>query len=178
MLNCGKLLSKVMASVTHYISTSNEWLGKVVCWLALLLVLEVSYSVVSRYAFDAPVIWHYDVTYMLYGSIWVFGCAYATLVKRHIRIDIFYVRLSARRQAILDIIGYVVFFFPVGVVVFYTGLQRALLALSRGEFFQYSVWMPIAFPFRMVLPVAMFFMLLQGVVELVSRVHCLREGKN
>lgn len=163
-------------SFGHYVGTLNEWVGKIFAWLIVILVLEIVYAVVARYVFNAPVVWHFDLTYMLYGGIWMLGCPYAVLHKRQVRIDILFERLTARKQSIVEIVGYVVLFFPLTIMLFYTGLNRALYALSVGEVFKYTAWVPIAFPFRMVLPVAMFLLLLQGIAEFISTVHSLKKS--
>ena len=67
-------------------------------WLNVPLVLAVAYEVIARYAFNAPTIWSFDVTYMLYGTIFMLGAAYALHKGAHIRTDFFFERWSVRTK--------------------------------------------------------------------------------
>src|SRR5687767_12591606 len=85
--------------------------GTLVAWLNVPLVLAVSYEVIARYAFNAPTMWSFDVTYMLYGTIFMLGAAYALHKGAHIRTDFFFEKWSTRTKGIIDATAYIVFFF-------------------------------------------------------------------
>ena len=72
----------------------------------------VAYEVVARYLFNAPTIWSFDLTYMLYGALFMLGAAYALHKGAHIRTDFFWDNFSPRTKGLIDSISYVVFFFP------------------------------------------------------------------
>lgn len=55
------------------IDTLNKYIGKAAAWLVPLLILELVYDTIARYVFNAPTEWSYDVTYMLYGAIFMLG---------------------------------------------------------------------------------------------------------
>ena len=76
------------------------------------MVLSLVYEVVARYFFNAPTIWAYDMTFMLYGSFFMLGAAYTLQRSGHIRTDVFYARWSPRTQARVDLACYLVLFFP------------------------------------------------------------------
>ena len=99
------------------------WSGKAVAWLMLPLVFELVYDSIARYAFNAPTIWSYDISYMLYGILFMIGGAYALLEESHIRIEVFYTSFSKRGKAITDAIGYLLFFFPSIGILFYYGIR-------------------------------------------------------
>src|SRR5437016_12993599 len=101
-------LIKTVRRIDKFTDTTGVW----VAWLNIPLVLAVSYEVIARYAFNAPTIWSFDVTYMLYGTIFMLGCAYAWHQGAHIRTDFYYENWSARTRAMVDSIAYIVFFFP------------------------------------------------------------------
>src|SRR5262245_40505338 len=61
--------------------------GTVISWLSVPLVAAVAYEVVARYAFNAPTIWVFDTTYMLYGTLFMLGASYALHKGAHIRTD-------------------------------------------------------------------------------------------
>src|SRR5574338_263607 len=80
--------------------------GTWIAWLNLPLVLVVSYEVIMRYVFNAPTIWVFDTAYMLYGTIFMLGAAYALHKGAHIRTDFFYERWSVRTKGMVDSISY------------------------------------------------------------------------
>src|SRR3954462_6481396 len=94
--------------IDRFTATTGMWLA----WLNLPPVAAVAYEVIARYAFNAPTIWSFDVTYMLYGTIFMLGAAYALHKGAHIRTDFFYEKWSDRTRGVVDSISYLVFFFP------------------------------------------------------------------
>jgi len=63
------------------------WVGKLVGWMLIPMILSLAYEVVARYAFGKPTIWAYDMTFMLYGSFFMLGASYTLRKKGHIRTD-------------------------------------------------------------------------------------------
>jgi TRAP-type mannitol/chloroaromatic compound transport system permease small subunit len=152
-----------------------ERLSIVAGWAAGLLIipmtLAVAYEVTARYAFNAPTAWAYDTTYMLFGAQFMLAASYTLLKGGHIRTDVFYERWSPRRRATVDLVAYVLFFFPGMLFVMYAGGAEAWHAWQIGERSDWSAWRPIIWPLKMVIPVSAALLLLQGFAEVVK---CLR----
>ena len=106
-----------MRTVVQVIDSISEWVGRVGCWLAVVLVLIVTYGVILRYVFSEPNIWPYEVAIMLGSSIFVLGLSYVHRYDKHVRVDIFYSHMSPRGKGIIDVVGSLVFFFPVMILV-------------------------------------------------------------
>ena len=81
---------RLVRMIDKFTDTTGTW----VAWLNVPLVLAVAYEVFSRYLFNAPTIWSFDVTYMLYGTIFMLGSAYALHKGAHIRTDFFFEKWS------------------------------------------------------------------------------------
>ena len=107
-----RAFSPGLLTVTAAIDRFTDAIGLVVAWLNVPLVLAVSYEVISRYVFNAPTIWVFDVTYMLYAAIFMLGAAYALHKGAHIRTDFFFENWSTRTKGVIDSIAYLVLFFP------------------------------------------------------------------
>jgi TRAP-type mannitol/chloroaromatic compound transport system permease small subunit len=150
--------------------------GAWVAWLNVPLVLAVAYEVVARYAFNAPTSWSYDVTYMLYGTIFMLGAAYALHKGAHIRTDFFYGNWSDRTRGIVDSVSYVVFFFPSIVMLLGASWSEAWYAYTISETSEQSIWRPLLWPFKAVVPLTCVLLLLQGVSELVKSFYAARTG--
>jgi TRAP-type mannitol/chloroaromatic compound transport system permease small subunit len=148
-------------------------------WIALLTVpmmLAVVYEVVMRYVFDAPSVWVFDFTYMMYASIFMLGSAYALHKGAHVRTDFFFENWSIRTKGIIDSIAYIVFFFPSLIVFMLVGAGEAWYAYTINELSEQTPWRPILWPFKSVVPLAALLLLIQGVSETIKSVYAARLG--
>lgn len=159
------------------IDTISEWSGKVFAWLIIPLMFALCYEVIARYVFNAPTVWAYDMSYMLYGGHFMLGAGYALVNKAHIRTDFFYAKWPVRRQGLIDAVLYLFFFFP-GIFFFLlAGFDAAQHSWSIQEKSDASAWRPIIYPFKTVMPVTAALLMLQGVSEFVKSVYAAKTGR-
>jgi TRAP-type mannitol/chloroaromatic compound transport system permease small subunit len=163
---------RIVRAIDRFTDTTGTW----VAWLNVPLVLAVSYEVVARYAFDAPTIWSFDVTYMLYGTIFMLGAAYALHKGAHIRTDFFFEKWSIRTRGVIDSIAYLLFFFPSLAVFLYVSAGEGWYAFSIGETSEQTPWRPILWPFKMVVPLTCLLLMIQGVSETIKSLYAARTG--
>ena len=162
---------KHMRRILKAIDFTSETMGSWARWLTLGLVLIGALDTFMRYALNSPTVWAYETSSMVGGSIYALGWAYAHLHKSHIRVDIFFSRLSERGQAIADSVLAVVFFFPLMSVLVYKASFWAIRAWVRGEVMMESYWYPPAGPFRTAIAVGIIMLLLQGLAKFIRDVH-------
>jgi TRAP-type mannitol/chloroaromatic compound transport system permease small subunit len=155
----------------------NAWVGKGVAWLVPVLILELVYDTAARYLFNAPTQWSYDISYMLYGTIFLAAAAYTLQKDKHVRIELFYDRFSPRGKALMDCLGYLVFFFPALLALIYYGTLFAWKSWVLLETGSESMWQPPIYPFKTVLPLASFLLLLQGLALFIRSVHTILQGE-
>jgi TRAP-type mannitol/chloroaromatic compound transport system permease small subunit len=155
----------------------SEWSGRLFAWMIIPLMLALSYEVFARYLFNAPTIWAYDTSYMVYGSHFMLGAAYTLLKGGHIRTDIFYQNWSPRTQGIVDATLYLLLFFPGMIFFFWMSGQEGLHSLSIGERSDASPWRPYIWPLKMSMPVAALLILVQGVSEFIKSGHLALRGR-
>jgi len=136
----------------------------------IILVFELVYDTIARYVFNAPTKWSFDVSYMLYSLLFMLGGAYTLLDKEHIRVDILYNNFSKRKKAIADIIGYILFFFPAIGGIFVYGIIFAHDSWSILEHCTKSYWSPPIYPFKSLISIGVFFLLLQGIAEFIRAI--------
>ena len=163
---------RLVRIIDKFTDTTGTW----VAWLNVPLVLAVSWEVISRYAFNAPTIWSFDVTYMLYGTIFMLGSAYALHKGAHIRTDFFFEKWSIRTQGMIDSIAYIVFFFPSIFVFLVVSGAEGWYAFDIGETSEQTPWRPILWPFKWVVPLTCLLLLIQGVSETIKCVYAARWG--
>ena len=158
--------------IDRFTDVTGTW----VAWLNLPLVVVVAWEVIARYAFNAPTIWSFDLTYMLYGTIFMLGAAYALHKGAHIRTDFFYEKWSDRTRGMVDSISYLVFFFPSIIMLLVVSGSEALYAYSINETSEQTPWRPILWPYKMVVPLACLLLLIQGISELIKSFYAARMG--
>jgi len=164
---------RLVRIIDKFTDTTGTW----VAWLNVPLVLAVAYEVFSRYLFNAPTIWSFDVTYMLYGTIFMLGSAYALHKGAHIRTDFFFEKWSIRTKGVIDSVAYLVFFFPSIFVFMLVSGGEGLYSYSIAEESEQTPWRPYIWPFKLMVPLACLLLLIQGVSETIKSVWAARTGE-
>lgn len=154
----------------------STFVGQAFSWCILLLTLVITYEVIARKFFAAPTNWGYDTQYMLYGLLFMFAGAYALSRNGHVRGDFLYRMLAPRRQAMLDLLLYILFFFPAIFAFMIAGFHFFELSWQQNERSMFSPSGPILWPFKGIIPIVGFLLLLQGLAEVVRCVRCIRSG--
>ena len=165
-------LVRAVRAIDKFTDTTGIW----VAWLNMPLVLVVGWEVVARYVFNAPTTWSFDLTYMLYGAIFMLGSAFALHKGAHIRTDFFYDKWSVKTKGIIDAVSYIVFFFPSILLFGWVGWTEGFYSFSISEVSEQTTWRPILWPFKMVVPLACLLLLIQGVSELIKSFYAARTG--
>ena len=169
-----KGLLKIILLIDTYV---GELSGKIFSWFIIPLLAGLTYEVIARYLFNAPTIWAYDVTYMLYGTHFMLGATYCLYKKGHIRTDLFYEKLSPRWQGWIDAVLYLFLFFPGMIFFFRAGWIEALHAWDILECSDVSHWRPPLYPFKTVIPIAAVLLMIQGVSEFLKSVYAALRGR-
>ena len=139
--------------------------GKVSAWLIPILIAELIYDTLARYLFNAPTAWSYDISYMLYGTAFMGSASYTLLYDEHVRIEVFYEKVSSRARALIDAICYILFFFPSMGALLYFGIDFTIKSWKLLETSGESMWSPPIYPFKTIIPIAALLLILQGIVQ-------------
>lgn len=173
----GEGLPPALMSTIRVLDRIAEWSGWLFCWLILPLVGSLTYEVVARYLFHAPTVWAYDMSYMLYGSLFMLGAGYALYRGGHIRTDMLYERWSPRTQGLIDAVCYLFLFFPAMIFLFWMGGTEAWHSFQIDERSDASPWRPVLYPLKAVIPTTALLLLLQGVSEFFKSLYAVRTGR-
>ena len=164
-----------MQSILWTVDRLSTFIGKVFAWCALLLTLLISWEVFSRYALNNPHAWVLDAQIMLYGTMFMTAGAYTLSKNGHVRGDVLYGFFQPRTQATVDLVLYIVFFLPGIIALTWAGWIYAGESLAIREQTFSADPLPL-YPFKYVIPLAGFTLLLQGLVEIVRCVQCIQTG--
>ena len=166
-----------MQKLLLFIDKLSTFVGHAFSWLIVALTLHVSWEVFSRYALDNPRAWAFDVMIMLYGTLFMMAGAYTLAKSGHVRGDVLYGFFRPRTQATIDVILYVVFFIPGVFALTYAGYFYAAESWAINEHSNITAEGPPVYPFKTVIPLAGAFLLVQGIVEIIRCVICLKQGE-
>ena len=160
----------------HGVESFNTLVGKAFAWLIVALMVLVCVEVFKRYILNMPTAWVFDVSNMMYGTLFMMSGAYALAHDGHVRGDFLYGSMPPRRQAALDLVLYFAFFLPGILALTYAGWVYAGDALKIRETTFNATPLPI-YPFKFIIPIAGATVLLQGLSEMLRCVVCLRRGE-
>jgi TRAP-type mannitol/chloroaromatic compound transport system permease small subunit len=155
----------------------SKSVGHAFAWCIVILTLGTSYEVFVRYVLNDPTSWAFDMSYILYGGLFLMSGAYALSRGAHVRGDVFYRLMPKRVQGSLELVLYVFFFYPGVIALMYSGWTYAMDSMRIGEV---SVNSPIGVPIwqlKMIIPAAGFLLALQGFAEMLRCIMCIQTGK-
>ena len=165
-----------MKTILRVIDRVSEWTGLAGRWVMLALLVIVTAEVTRRYLFNAPTIWAYQTSVILAGSLFILHWGYAEKHKAHVRIDLLYSRLSLRRKALVDVLGFVIFFLPLFVSLIRVSFSWMLWSWQTGEKMSTTIWYPPAAPFRAVAVIGLSLCFLQFLATFIRDLYTLTKG--
>lgn len=149
-------------TVATRIDALNEWIGKVVSWVVVLLVAVVFIDVVMRYAANTSFVFTQELEWHLFGFIFLMGAGYTLLYDQHVRVDVVYQRLSARGQAWINVLGCIFLLFPGALLIIYTSFGFAREAFTFMEGSPNPGGIPFRFIIKSCVPLGFLLLLFQG----------------
>ena len=155
----------------------STFVGQAFSWLIVSLTLMICWEVFSRYALDHPHAWAFDVMIQQYGTLFMMAGAYTLAKNGHVRGDVLYSFFEPRTQATIDLVLFILFFIPGVFALTYAGYFYAAESWSMLERSNITADGPPIYPFKTMMPLAGAFLLLQGCIEIIRCVICIRQGE-
>lgn len=165
-----------MQKLLLFVDKVSTWAGQAFSWIIVLLTLHVTWEVYSRYVLDHPRAWAFDAMIMMYGTLFMMAGAYTLAKDSHVRGDMIYGFFTPRGQAALDLVLYIVFFIPGVVALVWAGYGYAADSWRIDEHSNITSEGPPVYPFKTVIPLAGALILVQGIVEIIRCIICLKDG--
>jgi len=158
------------------VDLTSEWTGRICCWVIIPLMLLVVLEVVLRYFFNHPTIWNFEITVQIYAFHFMIVAAFALLHGSHVAIDVFSQKLSKRAKAVLDVITYIIFFFPFMIILLYQGIKysaKSWMLLER----TWSSFQAPLYPIKTVIPLMALLLLIQGLAIFIRSLYFAVKGE-
>ena len=166
-----------MVGFIRFADRLSAWFGKTFGWLIILMTFGMSYEVMVRYLFNAPTPWALDLSFIMYGTMFMMGGAYTLSRNGHVRGDFIYRTWKPATQAKVDLVLYFLFFFPGILALVFAGFKYASRSWSYTEV---SVNSPAGIPiyqFKSVIVAAGLLLLIQGIAQVFRCIICIRQGE-
>lgn len=153
--------------IIRTIDAINEIVGRIVVVLAVIFAGIIIYDVVMRYAFNAPTRWAFDLSKQLYGFYFILLGGYALRHQAHVRVDLLIERFSPGLTRIVELLGYLIFFFPFAWIFMTRSYDFAATSWAQRETTYGAVALPV-YPLKAALCVAAGLLLIQGAAEVLK----------
>ena len=166
-----------MENSIRVIDVFSKAVGHAFAWCVLVLTASTCYEVFMRYVLNNPTVWAFDMSYMLYGALFMMSGAYAVSRNSHVRGDFIYRSWKPRNQARVDIVLYFVFYFPAVFAMVFTGARYSFEATRILESSVNSPAGVPVWPLKLIIFVGGLTLLLAGIAEVMRCLISLRTGK-
>lgn len=157
-----------MQKVLSLIERITGSVGVIAAWLVVPLVVATAYEVISRYFFNAPTVWAFEIGYMMMGSHFLLGAAYTLRQGSHVRVDLIYGHVSPKTRAIIDVVGYLFLLLPMMIWLTWGLWGHFEGAWLDNETSGHSSWNPVVWPYRLVYFISFLVLTLQIVGEILK----------
>jgi TRAP-type mannitol/chloroaromatic compound transport system permease small subunit len=158
-----------LLALSRAIDAVTERVGRFVYWLVLVVVLISAANATVRKLFNYSSNAYLEIQWYLFSVIFLFGAGYTLLRNDHVRIDIIQGRLSARAQNWIDVVGIVLFLWPMSIIIMWLSWPLFLDSFARNEV-STNVGGLTIWPARLMVPVGFALLLMQSVSELIKRI--------
>lgn len=155
----------------------SAWFGKAFAWAIMIMTFGIGWEVFLRYVLGAPTIWSFDVSYIMYGTLFMMAGAYTLSRDGHVRGDFIYRLWQPRTQAKIEFVLYFLFFFPGVIALVLSGWKYAA---RSWRYLEVSVNSPAGIPifqFKTIIVAAGILLFIQGIAQVFRCIHCMRTGE-
>lgn len=144
----------------------NDAIGRAASWLMLFMVLAAVTVAVLRYVFSIGFVWMQESYLWMHGALIMLGAAYTLRHGGHVRVDVFYGRMTPRRRALVDMAGVLLFLLPLVSAVFCISLPYVAESWQKRESSFQAGGMPGVYLLKTLIPVFCVLTALQGLAML------------
>jgi len=166
-----------MMGYIRFADRVSAWFGKAFAWTIIVMTFGTGYEVFVRYLLNDPTAWSFDVSYVMYGTLFMMGGAYTLSRDGHVSGDFVYRLWKQRTQAKIELVLYFIFFFPGVTALVLAGWKYAA---RSWRFLEVSVSSPAdvpVFQFKTIMVVAAILLFFQGIAQVMRCIVCIRTGE-
>jgi len=165
-----------MDAIEKFIIKTVDIMGKVVSFLLLLMVLNVSYDVMMRYLFHNSSVGMQEMEWHLFSVIFLFGISVALKDEGHVRVDFLYDNFNPRKKAVVNIFGTVFFLLPLALLIFFGSFEYVNDAYITQEISEDPGGLPFRWLIKGMIPLSFGFLLFSALGYILQNIRLYREA--
>ncbi|MEW5893683.1 MAG: TRAP transporter small permease subunit [Pseudomonadota bacterium] len=160
---------QALLTLSRAIDALNEWVGRAVYWLVLIVALVSAGNAVSRYGFGASSNAWLEAQWYLFSAIFLLAAGYTLKHNGHVRIDVIYGRLAPRSRALIDLVGTLLFLLPMTLLIMWLSWAGFAESYAIGEVSPDAGGL-LRWPVKLLIPLGFALLALQGLSEIIKRI--------
>ena len=150
--------------------------GSFCSWLSFALVILITLDVFLRYIFNFSSASLYELEWHFFAIIFLLGSSITLQNDQHVRVDVFYNKLSNKKKKIVNLTGNIFFLLPFSIVIFYTSLPFVEDSLKILESSPDPGGLPYRFIIKLVIPLSFLLLALQGTINIIKNIKKISDG--
>ena len=150
--------------------------GSFCSWLSFALVILITLDVFLRYIFNFSSASLYELEWHFFAIIFLLGSSITLQNDQHVRVDVFYNKLSNKKKEIVNLTGNIFFLLPFSIVIFYTSLPFVEDSLKIMESSPDPGGLPYRFIIKLVIPLSFLLLALQGTINIIKNIKKISDG--
>ena len=167
-----------MEKTINYLNKLTEKIGSLVSWVAVLMVVIISLDVIIRYLFRFTFIWIAELEIYLFGFLFLLGSGYTLKHNKHVRVDVFYDKLSEKRKALINLIGGLLYLVPWCYIIITSSWKYAYSSFLIGESSAQPGGLPALYILKFTITLGFLLLLLQGISTMLNSIHIIFKKEN
>ena len=161
-------MKKTLLRIALSIDSINDRIGRGVAWLTTILMIVICIDVVLRYLFSNTKTWVIELEWHIFSVIFLIGAAYTLLHDKHVRVDLFYEKMSDKRKALVDTFGLLLFLIPWAIVIIYYGFEYTANSFSFRQGSPQPGGLPARYVIKSCIVIGFVLLVFQGLSEVIK----------
>ncbi|MBE3639856.1 TRAP transporter small permease subunit [Mangrovicoccus algicola] len=165
-------MPEAIRTYVRVVDRLSDWVGIVAMYLIFLMIAVLLLDAVTRNVIDIPLHWCIEFTQFTLAAYYFMGGAMTLKNEDHVRMDLFYERLSPRGKARLDAVTILCLIFYLCVLL-WGSVSSLSYAIETGER-RFSMWNPSMIPIKALMTACIVLMILQSLSILAKTLGVLK----
>ncbi len=167
-----------LTKLADWIDAFSDRTGRLIAWSAFAMVLVQFTVVLMRYVFGLSNVWMQESIVYLHGILFMLAAGYTLYCDGHVRVDIFYREASLRYKATVDLLGTILFLWPVCALIWYAAWPYVSISWKVLEGSRETSGIPAVFLLKSVILAFAVIVSLQGLSTVIRSLNTLlgRDG--
>lgn len=164
-------MRKYLIKLSEYIDWTVDKIGSSTSWLTLILMLLICFDVVMRYIWNSSKTWILELEWHLFSVLFLLGASYTLLHDKHVRVDLFYEKLSEKQKNLVNVIGTILFLIPWCLMILNTSWDYAMNSLSFNEKSSQPNGLPARYVIKFFIWIGFALLLIQALSTIIKSIY-------